>query len=518
MGLAEAAEETVKLWESSEDNSASSSGTQRLVRTACKAFHHQGSQQCGSFTMFKEYLKGHQIDKIPLARFIGNRFNILFYDAAGVYYLHSHMISFIETVHGHQANRLLQAVLADLRNPVYITGCRALGLIDKVITGPLWRKMMESSMSILQISNIYSEMKSKFDLWKEDAATVTKGEAFLDSAVEVHMNEVWKALVEPSCSDAMTAELLQLLFGAFSLTTQRMLLDHLPGGQYHSVTDGHLIEETVSVPTTNVAPERDFAIFDKLLREKPNATSIALESMILFSHNKTSRWLDQKTSMGREKLIQTARTIVAAIRETFRGRKKDIEKRQAEVVVERQRETERLQHKKQQEREKLIKEIDAIGGLWTNLNAVSSGSGLDKIKKKTAKVKALKIQLKFQQKVLCQSCSDQSLFKFSQNRKQYTIDQLTSNLLKLLEESSITNETSVLATKEKEILLKPQLLVGKRINHRFVESGELVWYKGTVLQMLDTREFEVMYDEEDDICCFSLLDDIKNGDLLILDS
>ena len=266
VGLAEAAEETVKLWESSEDNSASSSGTQRLVRTACKAFHHQGSQQCGSFTMFKEYLKGHQIDKIPLARFIGNRFNILFYDAAGVYYLHSHMISFIETVHGHQANRLLQAVLADLRNPVYITGCRTLGLVDKVITGPLWRKMMESSMSILQISSIYSEMK-KFDLWKEDAATVTKGEAFLDSAVEVHMNEVWKALVEPSCSDAMTAELLQLLFGAFSLTTQRMLLDHLPGGQYHSVTDGHLIEETVSVPTTNVAPERDFAIFDKLLRE-----------------------------------------------------------------------------------------------------------------------------------------------------------------------------------------------------------------------------------------------------------
>ena len=111
--------------------------------------------------------------------------------------------------------------------------------------------------------------------------------------------------------------------------------------------------------------------------------------------------------------------------------------------------------------------------------------------------------------MLCQSCSDQSLFKFSQNRKQYTIDQLTSNLLKLLEESSTTNETSVLATKEKEILLKPQLLVGKRINHRFVESGELVWYKGTVLQMLDTREFEVMYDEEDDICCFSLLDDIK---------
>ena len=32
-------------------------------------------------------------------------------------------------------------------------------------------------MSVLQMSNVYSEIKSKFDLWKEDAATVTKGEA-----------------------------------------------------------------------------------------------------------------------------------------------------------------------------------------------------------------------------------------------------------------------------------------------------------------------------------------------------
>ena len=50
-----------------------------------------------------------------------------------------------------------------------------------------------------------------------------------------------------------------------------------------------VIEEVASVPTTNLAPERDFAILDRLVREKPNA-SVALESMILYSHNKTSSW------------------------------------------------------------------------------------------------------------------------------------------------------------------------------------------------------------------------------------
>ena len=48
-----------------------------------------------------------------------------------------------------------------------------------------------------------------------------------------------------------------------------------------------VVEETSSVPTTNVNPERDFAMLDRLMSEKPNA----LESLILFSHNQTSKWL-----------------------------------------------------------------------------------------------------------------------------------------------------------------------------------------------------------------------------------
>jgi len=65
----------------------------------------------------------------------------------------------------------------------------------------------------------------------------------------------------------MTQKVLQLLFGAFSVTTQRLLLDHLPGGKYHCVVDPVIVHETASVPTTNVAPERDFAVLDRLIRE-----------------------------------------------------------------------------------------------------------------------------------------------------------------------------------------------------------------------------------------------------------
>ena len=89
VGLADSAEAVLKQWEveaSSDDaHLEGSSGTQRLVRTSCKAFHHRGSQQCGSSLLFRTYLRKEEgISKIPLAQFVGNRFNILFYDAAGV--------------------------------------------------------------------------------------------------------------------------------------------------------------------------------------------------------------------------------------------------------------------------------------------------------------------------------------------------------------------------------------------------------------------------------------------------
>ena len=325
VGLADAAEETIKLWESQYTckEGLSSSGTQRLVRTACKAFHHRGSQQCGSSTLFRTYLRKQGIHKIPLAQFAGNRFNVLFYDAAGVYYLRSHIINFIETVHGGQANRLLHSVLGDLKEPTYLSGCRALGLIDKLVSGPLWRKLQESDTSVLKMGNLYCDMKAKFDSWSCDAHAFLTGSDFLGDGFVFHLDdEVWKALVESNTLDATTQELLQLLFGSFSVTTQRLLIDHLHEGKHHcDVVSTVTVQETASVPTTNIGPERDFAVLDRMLREKPNANLIALESMILYSHNKTLLWLGQQTCNDRGKLLKAARTRVPTIRAKFKKKR-----------------------------------------------------------------------------------------------------------------------------------------------------------------------------------------------------
>ena len=65
VGLAKCINESMKLWKAASENLSveSSSGTQRLVRTACKAFHHRGSQKAGSSALFQAFLKKHNVKK-----------------------------------------------------------------------------------------------------------------------------------------------------------------------------------------------------------------------------------------------------------------------------------------------------------------------------------------------------------------------------------------------------------------------------------------------------------------------
>ena len=140
----------------------------------CKAFHRRGSEQAGYPIQFATYLRSKGIAKVPLASFTGNRFNIIFYDAAGVYYLRDHIFEFLQTQ--DTTNRLLRSVEADLCVPELIAGCKALGLIDKLVTGPLWRILEDSSISILKMSDKYAEMEQKFIAWSVDSSMLLTGD------------------------------------------------------------------------------------------------------------------------------------------------------------------------------------------------------------------------------------------------------------------------------------------------------------------------------------------------------
>ena len=146
-------------------------------------------------------------------------------------------------------------------------------------------------------------------------------------------------------ADAMAQEILQLLFQSFSITLQRLVIDHLPGGMYNAVVDPQVIQETQSVPKTNIAPERDFAVLDRLMTQKPNATYIALESLLLYSHNKTAVWLENKTIEEKKRLLHAARTLTSVHRANFRKRREDIELKRKEWSKEKEQKRKRKKSK-----------------------------------------------------------------------------------------------------------------------------------------------------------------------------
>ena len=79
------------------------------------------------------------------------------------------------------------------------------------------------------MSNTYTIMKDKFEEWGSDAQNLIENK---DALFEDHTqdDEVSACLFDHINEHSITLELLQLLCKAFSLTTQRLLLDHLPGG------------------------------------------------------------------------------------------------------------------------------------------------------------------------------------------------------------------------------------------------------------------------------------------------
>ena len=68
-------------------------------------------------------------------------------------------------------------------------------------------------------------------------------------------DNVAACLFESMADDHMVQELLELIFKSFTLTVQRILIDHLPDSKFHSINDPKMIEETKSVPKTNVVSE-----------------------------------------------------------------------------------------------------------------------------------------------------------------------------------------------------------------------------------------------------------------------
>ena len=154
----------------------SESGTFRLIRTASKAFEEHGSDEAAVASHFSTFLIG-KGEETTLASFRRNRINIIFYNASATYYHRKHFIEFLEK--WPDANRLLKSVDVDLTSDVFLAGLRALGIVDKLVTAPLWR-LLESRMNIIDMAKHYRKLQTCLQVGSHDASALLKGDAIFD--------------------------------------------------------------------------------------------------------------------------------------------------------------------------------------------------------------------------------------------------------------------------------------------------------------------------------------------------
>ena len=96
-----------------------------------------------------------------------------------------------------------------------LASCRALGLINKVVTGPLWHLLESSDISITEMNDYYQVLVSHMEEWSVDASKLLHGEAVLYPEFPLSEDANWNCLITPSDSDSTTQVILQIIFMHF---------------------------------------------------------------------------------------------------------------------------------------------------------------------------------------------------------------------------------------------------------------------------------------------------------------
>ena len=82
--------------------------------------------------------------------------------------------------------------------------------------------------------------------------------------------------------------------------------------------------------------ERDFGSLDLLIRMKPAATTLCYESVILWTNNKTSEWLNSLDHDIKNKLLDHARVRAPEVKRMFNDKRETIKKQKLEKLKENQ--------------------------------------------------------------------------------------------------------------------------------------------------------------------------------------
>ena len=370
-------------------------------------------------------------------------------------------------------NKSCPWVLHDLEIPFFIAGTKALGLISKFITTPLWNIIERKDISVLQANEYYSSLIEYIERVSQEPSILMKGsETPFDDETKIKKDAIYDSLLSVTDHDLDVEVILRNILPAISKLLEVQFKDHLKGGIYENPTPG-LMTVTKSAPKHNKFSESVFAYLDGLLRSKPHISTISAEAYVMFSLNKTSQWLKSQDVS----IFNDARTEARSLHKSFMERKQEIKDKKLTLQREAFEKAENARKRKLREMEMQTQEI-VFYGLWQSDDQIASS--LSTFQSESEKKDALKAQLRFRKNILMQR-HPEKVYNFtnpvagSKRRRDLSVDELIVNLKKLIEHAY---------TLPMENPSDSPLLIGKRIRHKFNEDGGEKSYLGKVISQV----------------------------------
>ena len=307
-----------------------------------------------------------------------------------------------------------------------------MGVFDKLVTGPYWRKC-EAVGNVLDLNQVIEEIQRNCLSWLEDSSSLLFDQKPGFERADVHKDEVYKAynaLFAPQSEqlDQFTQIALEIIMGNFCLTIARQMESVLEGN-LHNPSD-ELREETKNAPTTNAASERVFSSFDRLIRERPHATTLNLESTILFETNQTAAWLSGLDDSTKKHYMEIARKSAKTVLKDYQKRKIDIEERIRQNMLAKQKKAQEKERDALKRTRTIIAELQECGCEWSLTNIEEK---YNKLKDANSQRNALICQLKYYKFVLKSKCDDKKRFQQTVQGRAYSLSELKENLFHIIQ-------------------------------------------------------------------------------------
>ncbi|XP_053388677.1 uncharacterized protein LOC128551786 [Mercenaria mercenaria] len=330
----------------------SQSSFSNVLKSVSKLFFKDGT---GDPLLASNYIKSKGIKNIPLINFRGNRFNIAFYNSAGVYFLKQHLLSYLKDSKT-SLNYVQTVIVKCLENNFFLSILRAMGILSKIVTEPYFRFSSDKDNTILEMDGLCNRLVDLLSTAKQNPhLLLCNSISLLYGPCVRQSNEICECLFLPSDSlDSLTSIVLARLCKVLHAKCEHIFKDYLKHGKYYSTSED-ITKQAKTCPTNNITVERLMAKVDSNLRNSPNIDIPNLESRVMYKKNETESWLSKKSESEQEFVVQSAVKLRKDVQVENRERKNQLFQKSIQIIEDRKRKKENTEIKKEKKNKKCYK-------------------------------------------------------------------------------------------------------------------------------------------------------------------